>query len=305
MPREIKNKAASIRSKLENIARAEKIDFDYLLLRYIQERFLSRLSNSKYADKFILKGGLLLVAMDVPKSRPTKDMDFLADRINNDLTELESSLKEIVSVSFNDGVKFDTASITSERIKEDADYEGIRLKIDGSLGQARKRIQIDVGFGDVIIPSAQDMDFPSILEEQLTKIKVYSVESIISEKFEAMVKLVMLNSRMKDFYDVFTLSKTHDYQGKTLKEAIETTFKVRKTDLPDNPLVFKEEFHKNEEKQKQWAAFLRKTKLKDTPEAFHVVMERITDFLKPVVLSIKNGTDIVRMWDKSNGKWKE
>ena len=305
MTRVITNKAASIRAKIENISRKEKIDFDYLLLRYLQERFLYRLANSDYSDNFILKGGLLLIGLDMPKSRPTKDMDFLAERINNNIAELESSLKEIVSISCDDGVKFDQTSITSERITEDADYEGIRLKIDGKLGQARKRIQIDVGFGDIVTPSVQNMKFPSILGEELTQIRVYSIESIISEKFEAMVKLVILNSRMKDFYDVFMLSKTHDFQGKTLKKAIEATFKVRKTDLPDNPLVFKEEFHKSEDKQKQWTAFLRKTKLKDTSEAFNVVMERITDFLKPVVFSIKNGTDIDRIWDKSHRKWKE
>jgi predicted nucleotidyltransferase component of viral defense system len=147
------------------------------------------------------------------------------------------------------------------------------------------------------------MDFPSILGDELANLKVYSIESVISEKFEAMVKLVMLNSRMKDFYDVFTLSKTHDFDGQTLQEAIKTTFRVRQTDLPDNPLVFKKDFHDSEEKQKQWSAFLRKTKLKDAEPVFNLVMERITDFLKPVVLSINRGTSIGDKWDKLRGEW--
>jgi len=134
----------------------------------------------------------------------------------------------------DDGVTF--TSITSERIKEDSNYEGIRLKIDAILGQARKRLQIDIGFGDKIVLGVKLMEFPTLLEEKPPKLKVYSIESIISEKFEAMLKLAMANNRMKDFYDVYKLSLSHDFQGSRLKKAIEYTFQRRNTPLVDNPL---------------------------------------------------------------------
>jgi predicted nucleotidyltransferase component of viral defense system len=199
MEKEVKNKTASIRAKLTNIARAEKIDFDFLLLRYFQERFLYRLAISEFSDRFILKGGLLLICLKMPRPRPTKDIDFLAKKIKNDPAELEYIFKIIANIPCEDGVKFFPSSVISERIKEDVDYEGIRIKIDATLGQARKKLQMDIGFGDVIIPRAMQMEFPTLLEEKPPRIKVYSIESIISEKFEAMVKLAMVNSRIKDF----------------------------------------------------------------------------------------------------------
>jgi len=305
MKREIKNKPASIRAKLMNVARAEKIDFDALLLRYFQERFLYRLAISEFSDRFVLKGGLLLICLKVPRSRPTKDIDFLAERVKNDPTELEHIFRNIAEVPCNDGVKFIPLSMTSERIKEDADYEGIRLKIDAILGQARKRLQMDIGFGDVIIPEAKIMEFPTLLDEKPPKVRVYSIESIISEKFEAMVKLAMANSWMKDFYDIYTLSLTHKFQGDKLKKAIESTFDRRKTSLSDNPLVFRAEFHKDEGRQKQWTAFLRRLRLHDVNREFSGIMERITIFLKPIVISIEDKSRMDKSWDPTAGKWKK
>jgi len=303
--RKIKNRAASIRAKLTNIARAEGIDFDALLLRYFQERFLYRLAISKFSDHFVLKGGLLLICLKMPKSRPTKDIDFLAEQVKNDPDELESIFRSIAQIYCDDGVKFNPASITSERIKEDADYEGIQLKIDAILGQARKKLQMDIGFGDIIVPEAKLIEFPTMLEEKPPKVKVYSLESIISEKFEAMVKLAMANSRMKDFYDVYTLSCSHKFQGNILKKAIESTFQRRRTPLPDNPLVFRPEFHKDNGRQRQWSAFLRKSRLHDVNQEFSEIMERINAFLKPIVISIKDGTGMKKSWEPISGCWKK
>jgi len=305
MGKEVKNKAASVRAKLMNIARAEKIDFDFLLLRYFQERFLYRLAISEFSDRFILKGGLLLICLKMPRSRPTKDIDFLAKEIKNDPAELEYIFKIIANIPCDDGVKFFPSSVISERIKEDADYEGIRIKIDATLGQARKKLQMDIGFGDVIIPRAMQMEFPTLLEEKPPRIKVYSIESIISEKFEAMVKLAMVNSRIKDFYDIYTLSVSYNFQSNGLKKAIESTFHRRKTSIPDNLLVFRSEFHSDEEKQRQWSAFLRKLRLHDVNRGFNEIMERITSFLKPIVNSIKDKTRENKTWDAKAGCWKK
>ena len=305
MEREVKNKAASIRAKLMNIARAEKIDFDFLLLRYFQERFLYRLAISEFSDRFILKGGLLLICLKMPMSRPTKDIDFLAKEIKNDPVELEHIFRSITAISCNDGVKFISSSLISEQIKENADYEGIRIKIDATLGQARKKLQMDIGFGDVIIPRAMQMEFPTLLDENPPKIRVYSMESIISEKFEAMVKLAMLNSRIKDFYDIYTLSVSYNFQSDRLKKAIESTFYRRKTSIPDSPLIFRLEFHRDEEKQRQWSAFLRKSRLHDVNQGFNEIMERVTSFLKPIVESIGDKTREEKIWDAITGCWKK
>ena len=305
MEREVKNKAASIRAKLMNIARAEKIDFDFLLLRYFQERFLYRLAISEFSDRFILKGGLLLICLKMPRSRPTKDIDFLAKEIKNDPAELEHIFRSITAISCNDGVKFTSSSLISEQIKENADYEGIRIKIDATLGQARKKLQMDIGFGDVIIPRAMRIEFPTLLEEKPPRIKVYSIESIISEKFEAMVKLAMVNSRMKDFYDIYTLSVNYNFQSDRLKKAIESTFQRRNTFIPVNLLVFRSEFHRDEEKQRQWSAFLRKSRLHDVNQGFNEIMERITSFLKPIVDSIKDKNKGNKIWDAKAGCWKK
>ncbi|HAM39651.1 MAG TPA: hypothetical protein DCP53_09710 [Elusimicrobia bacterium] len=302
MNKEVKDKAASVRARLTNIARTENIDFDALLLRYFQERFLYRLSISEFSNYFILKGGLLLISFDLPQTRPTKDIDFLGDKIINDIEKIKQIIIKIAELDYNDGVKFLKSSIESKRIKEDADYEGIRIKIDANLGQAKKKLQIDIGFGDKIVPQAETIKFPTLLDENSPIIKVYSVESIISEKFEAMIKLAMLNSRMKDFYDVYNLSKNHKFSAATLKEAIETTFQRRKTFLPDNPLIFQSEFQTDKTRQQQWFAFLNKSKLHDADQSFDKIMDRITSFLKPVVVAIKNNQESNKEW-RLPGQW--
>ncbi len=303
MKKEIRNKPASIRARLMNIAKAEDIDFDAVLLRYFQERFLSRLAISEFSEQLVLKGGLLLICLNMPKLRPTKDIDFLAVGVKNDSTEMEGIVRKIAGISCDDSVRFNLSSITSERIKEGADYEGIRLKIDATIGKAMKKLQIDIGFGDIIIPEAKTIEFPTLLDSEPSKLKVYSIESIISEKFEAMVKLAVVNSRMKDFYDIYSLSLNYNFQGNKVKNAIESTFRKRKTHLPNNPLVFRTEFQEDREKQRQWIAFLRKSRLSDVNQKFSKIMGRIITFLRPIIISIQNKTRLALFWNSANGSW--
>ena len=304
MKKEIKEIAASTRARLLNIAKLENIDFDFLLLRYFQERFLYRLSISDYSQNFILKGGLLLVYLDIPKSRPTIDIDLLARRIKSNSDNVKNVICKIAEISCNDGVKFYPASAITEIIKKNTDYTGIRIKINASLEQAKKSLKFDISFGDIIIPKAIKIEFPTLLDESSPQIMVYSVESIVAEKFEAMVKLAMINSRIKDFYDIYMLSISQNFKSDTLKKAIELTFLKRKTILPENPTIFESEFHNNKEKQQQWMAFLRKTKIKEITYNFNEVMKRITKLLKPIVIIGQDKAIEEKTWNPIDGTWR-
>lgn len=248
------SKSDSIKSKLKNLAVKENKQFDYLLMLYFIERLLYRLSISKYKNTFVLKGGLLLYTILDDKARATKDIDMLARQIKNTLDEIGNTFKEVCSIEADDAVVFDTSSITVERIKEDAAYEGVRVKVVAFLDKSKKVLQIDIGFGDVIIPNEIEMEYPSLLDMEKPKIKAYSLESVIAEKFEAMIYLAELNSRMKDFYDIYSLCSKYDFDGKVLLDAVRSTFENRGTLLFETPTVFKDEFILSEEKQKQWSA---------------------------------------------------
>jgi len=280
MKKIISNIAASIKARLLNISRDTGKDFNKILLRYFQERFLYRLSVSEYKDNFILKGGLLLILINIPTSRVTMDIDFLAARVKNDLESVKNIFGKISSIKVQDGVVFDDSSVTAERIEKDSEYKGVRVKIQGNLGSVKQLLQIDLGFGDVIFPKKSDIEFPSVVLEDKSKLKGYPLETVVSEKFEAMVKLGMLNSRMKDFYDVYVLLNSQKFEETVLKEAIKRTFNNRKTQLPQEPLVFTSEFYNDKAKQTQWKAFLRKNKLTDIPQDFKDIVIAIKNYLQ-------------------------
>ncbi|MCM3797715.1 nucleotidyl transferase AbiEii/AbiGii toxin family protein [Caldibacillus thermoamylovorans] len=299
----IKNIPASVRERLKNIAKQSGKTFDLILLLYFQERLLYRLSISNYRDKFVLKGGLFLFSLTQFKSRPTKDIDFLAKQISNDIQYIKAAFESICALTVEeDGVEFDVNGITAERIKEDADYEGVRIKIPASLGRMKKQLQLDIGFGDVIIPKPRDIQYPTLLNMKPPEIRVYSTDSVIAEKFEAMISLSVANSRMKDFYDIFTLLSTENFDGRVLWEAIFETFQRRRTNLEKEHPVFSPSFAEDEIRIKQWKAFLRRIGLKENLE-FPFVMERIRDFLFPIYDSILNEDEFLKMWNCQTLKW--
>jgi len=188
----------SIRAKLLNISRNENIAFQVIVFRYLHERFLYRLSISEYANSFMLKGGNLLYAIEGLKVRPTIDVDFLGINIANDIEIVKNAFSNICTVNSDDAVWFDASSIKAEQITEQDKYSGVRLLIDAGFDTIRQRIQIDIGFGDVIIPKAQKINYPVLLSEMQTPVlSVYSTETLIAEKFNAMIELSTLNSRMK------------------------------------------------------------------------------------------------------------
>lgn len=303
MKKEIKNKAASIRARLFNIAKTQNIEFDFILLRYFQERFLYRLSISPYANKFVLKGGLLLVLLNIPKTRVTIDTDFLIRQIKSNPETLTPIFKEIAGIESDDGIDFKPETISCEKIKEDADYEGLRFKLEVRLGQAKKLLQFDLGFGDIITPASRAVEFPVLLDGICAKLQAYPMETVIAEKFEAMVKLDIQNSRMKDFYDIYLISRSCPFAGITLSEAIQKTFKARGTEVQENVFPFSEEFYNNPVKQTQWLAFLHKSRITDMPKEFKQVVEQIKTFIRPITIAIHNKERFPDKWNNAKAQW--
>lgn len=292
------NIAASIRAKLQNVAKESKRAIDVVLLQYLQERFLYRLSQSAHRSKLILKGALMFRAHGIAITRPTKDIDFLGRTIGPEETEIQKILKEILEETCDDGVVFDKKSLTITRIKEDADYEGLRIFLDATLDSARKKIQIDIGFGDLITNGPTEMQYPVFLDLPTPKIMVYSKETAIAEKFEAIVRLGTVNSRMKDFYDILFLSENEDFDSRTLTSAILQTFNHRATETEQAAFIFSVEFKEDQNFAKMWRAFLSRSKIECEIE-FSEAVTMIDSFLGPIILESK----MISRWSHRQRQW--
>lgn len=236
------------------------------------------------------------------KGRPTKDIDFLAEQISNDIENIRKVFSEICKVQCeDDGLVFSGDEIEVEEIKKDGEYHGIRVKTNCFLGNARKVLQLDIGFGDVVVPRPQMMECPIVLDMKAPVIKVYSLESIISEKFQAMISLSVINSRMKDFYDIFTLLNTNSFDGRKLQEAVYETLQTRHTVIERENIIFTEEFMKDVNRIKMWKAFLRK--INSANIEFDEVMRGIIIFLKPIYDVIVHEEEFFEFWDHDKKQW--
>lgn len=299
-----KNVGASVRQRLLNKARETGRPFSELLQYFAMERFLYRLSKSRFADKFVLKGALMLAVWKAPLLRPTMDIDLLGTT-GNDIGAMAAIVRQICAghVEPDDGLVFDAATVQGERIAEAAEYEGVRIRFRATLDAARIQMQLDIGFGDVIVPAAVPTDYPTILDLPAPHLLGYSRETAVAEKFEAMVKLGELNSRMKDFFDIWLLSSSFDFDGQRLCEAIEKTFKRRGTALPDGePVALTAEFSGNSQKQAQWAGFIRRMKLRDVPSLGEII-DRLREFLVPVKAAVLAGERFRSRWVAGGQRW--
>ena len=295
-----RNIPASVRQRLLNRAKSDRRPFNELLQYYAMERFLYRLSQSAHANRFILKGALMLRVWRSPELRPTMDIDMLG-KTSNEEADIVAQIRDILTVDVEtDGLAFDPDSIQAERITEDADYEGIRIRFLGALGSARINMQIDIGFGDVVYPKPEESDLPTMLNSPAPRLLCYSRESSIAEKLEAMVKLGMLNSRMKDFYDIWLLSRQFDFDGTKLAEAIRLTFEQRGTTLPAEIEAFTEPFI--EAKQTQWAAFWKRLQQNHVPASFREITASVDRFLSPIVAALSSGKPSPTNWT-APGAW--
>jgi hypothetical protein len=295
---EIKNLSASIKARLTNKSKETSRPFSEILQYYAMERFLYRLGQTEYRDWFILKGALMFAVWRVSESRATMDIDLLG-QFDNRIAKAESIMKEICRAQVaGDGLLFDPDTVKVRKIKEGAEYEGVRVKFTGFLERSRIWMQVDIGFGDTIYPKPQIIDYPVILDLPKPRIKGYPMETVVAEKFEAMVKLGVLNSRMKDFYDVWLMIRQFDFEGESLVKALDKTFTHRKTMLPDKPPFFVDSIYEtNSDQQELWRGFLNILKAKHAPATLSEVAKLIEAFLeKPVkALAQKKGFD---------GKWK-
>lgn len=271
----------SIRAKLLNVSKQSGIDFQSVITRYFHERLLYRISISEYNDHFVLKGGNLMYAIYGLDSRPTTDIDLEGLKVNNLSGELDSIFKSIVDVVVDDGVIFDLESIEAAAIQENNNYQGVRIICQVQLDTIKQNIQIDIGFGDVITPNPIQMGFPKLLEEtEEAKVWTYTIETVIAEKLQAMLVLAQLNSRMKDYFDVYTLIQSGKIDYVILKEAVKRTFSQRETPLNFDSVIFQEEFITDKNRLKMWNTFLRKIKVEQLD--FSIVMKEIENMVAKI-----------------------
>lgn len=277
---ENKNLSASVKARLLNLARQRGENFNLVLLRYGIERLLYRISQSRYSGKFLLKGAMLYALWDAVPYRPTRDLDLLGF-LPAEVDSLRTVFSEIATTAVEpDGLFFEPDSITAESILEDADYGGVRIRINGWLGAAKVPVQIDVGSGDVVTPSAEQVNFPVMLDFPAPVIRAYPIYTVAAEKIEAACKLKVTNSRMKDFFDLWFIFHRFDINRELLQQAIVATFNRRGAALPIDPEPFTDSLANDPVKQIQWAAFLRRNKLRSVPDNFPEVVLWLREFLR-------------------------
>lgn len=303
MAEKTRNTSASVHRRLLDRARETSRPFNELLQRYVNERFMYRLSRGPHADRFVLKGALLFTAWGGPTSRPTMDIDLLG-RIDNSIETIIDVIKTTCEMAVEeDGMTFHAETVTASRVTEIAEYEGVRVRVKGGLGNARVSLQIDIGFGDIIIPGPRRVAYPSLLDFPAPELNGYTMESTIAEKFHAMTRLGVLNSRMKDFYDIWLLSRTFDFSGEVLARAIEKTFDNRDTLITADSVVFAPLFIRDRDKNTQWRGFIRKTRLAGAPDTFEDVSTAVKAFLEPLVVSLAGQQMFRKTWN-SPGPWR-
>jgi len=272
------NLAASIRARLLAVAKAEKVEFELMLTRFALERLLYRLSISAHRERFLLKGALLFDLWFDEPHRPTRDADFLGFG-PADLPTMEATFREIAAMKVDDGIIFDPSTVKAREIRKEADYAGIRMTLLGTLDGARGPIQADIGFGDAVTPAPEETDYPVLLDNlPVPRLRVYPRYTVIAEKFEAIVSLGIANSRMKDFFDLWVLTRHSELDPSILRRAITATFERRTTALPTTtPIGLSDELSADATKQTQWRAFVKKNRL-DAPPLPQVVAHLRTFF---------------------------
>lgn len=285
MPEPKRNMGASVRARLLNLAKERNQPNDLLLTRYALERLLYRLSTTKHRERFVLKGAMLMTTWFEDPFRPTRDLDLLGFG-DPDPQAMLAVFREICAVEADDGVMFDVKGLAVDLIREELEYGGLRIKTNATIDGARVRIAIDIGFGDAIEPGATELELPVLLDLPSPRLRAYPRETVIAEKFQAMVALGRANSRMKDLYDIWLLSRAYEFNGDALARAIAATFVRRKTPVPVNaPFALTGAFAEDRAKQQQWNSFVESISAKLPPLAD--IINDLAAFLMPQAVTAR------------------
>ena len=297
------NLTASVRRRLLNRTRERGEDFNLILTRYALERLLYRLAQSQYADRFVLKGAMLFAVWADRVYRPTRDLDLLGygDSSRQMLTKV---FQEICLTDVEpDGLVFNASSVRMSEIREDQEYGGYRVQLVAYLANAQINLQIDIGFGDVVRPKAEEIDYPTLLDFPAPRVWAYPRETVVAEKLQAMVDLGIVNTRMKDFYDLWVIASQFSFYGPSLAEAIKATFVRRGTQIPsDVPIALSEAFLQDPGKTTQWKAFLRRTGLEEWGADLSQVITKLRAFLIPPMLAALKDEALTQSW-VDGGPW--
>ncbi len=299
-----KNLPASVRQRLLNLSRERGEDFNYLLTRYGNERLLYRLARSQYRDQFVLKGAALFETWSEGPHRATRDIDLLGFG-DSATARVESVFQELCTIEVEpDGLRMLPETVRAEEIRGQQQYGGVRVRLTADLDGARIALQVDIGFGDAVTPGTEEADFPTLLEFPAPHLRTYPRETVVAEKFEAMVRLGVANTRMKDFYDLWTLARVFSFDGAQLARALAATFDRRGTDLPvETPTALGPEFVDDATKRRQWSAFLDRSGL-EGGLALADLAAALRRFLLPASAAAAAGEPFVGEWPPG-GDWRQ
>ncbi|MBJ2355380.1 nucleotidyl transferase AbiEii/AbiGii toxin family protein [Sphaerochaeta sp. S2] len=291
----------SILQKLKNESRKKKLPYQFILQLFCQEEFLRRLSYSKHKNSLILKGGLFLFAFNDLDGRPTMDIDFLGNNVSNDTNEMKVMIDDIIKTKTdNSFIELQVKSV--ERITEQKEYPGIRLKVVATILNTRTPFDIDIGIGDVVVPRIDSINIPTQLESfDSPNVKSYTLESTIAEKLEAMFSRMEATSRMKDYYDIHYLLSRYNFDGETLSNAIYETFRNRQTECTIGSLERISGIYEIDEMIRRWNAFTKKTLGIELP--FNEVVEGIVDFVREPIQSVEKGEYLKKSWNHDERKY--
>lgn len=302
MNKEKKNLAESVLHRLKNHAKNTRRRTDELLRYFAIERFLYRLSLSQYSTKFFLKGGLMLKAWEIGNHRPTLDIDLLGKTQNN-LQNIKGIITDICNFEVTlDGINYEPASIKVTEMQVNGEYHGVRVLFSANMHSAKIPMQLDIGFSDLIFPEPLVIAYPTILDFPAPKLKGYTPESVIAEKFEAMMKLGLVNTRMKDFFDVWILSQQLSFIGESLQGAIKMTFEKRQTPLNSLPDSMNEVFYADLIHQTRWKQLLKNIENEEENIELSKVINEIKEFLQPIVMASMNKQIFNKTWSYEK-KW--
>lgn len=277
-------KAQSVRDRLVRIAADRKEDFNLLLIRFASERLLYRLSKTEFVDRFVLKGASLFLIWEDQPHRPTRDIDLLGfGPITED--EIRRIFSTVAQVDVeSDGLEFNADGITVSEIREGEIYQGLQVKLPGVLGAARVSVQIDIGTGDIITPAPKVVEYPTLLDLPAPRLKIYPPETVVAEKLDAIIALGIRNSRMKDYFDLWTLCQNHDFDEDVLAEALRATLQQRGRAVPPGiPIGLSDEFATDSVKQTQWKAFTRRSIPAGSAGSLPSVVSSLRAFLVPIL----------------------